>query len=71
MVLERESRLELSSCIENSTFTGIKTEIILVNENREETWNSFEKSVSFLFFIYSYYKIKYHLARQIKFSIIF
>lgn len=67
MVLERElrleSRLELSSCIENSTFTGIKTEIILVNENREETWNSFEKSVSFLFFIYSYYKIKYHLAR--------
>lgn len=63
MVLERESRLELSSCIENSTFTGIKTEIILVNENREETWNSFEKSVSFLFFIYSYYKIKRHLAR--------
>ena len=67
MVLERElrleSRLELSSCIETSTFTGIKTEIILVNENREETWNSFEKSVSFLFFIYSYYKIKRHLAR--------
>ena len=67
MVLERElrleSRLELSSRIENSTFTGIKTEIILVNENREETWNSFEKSVSFLFFIYSYYKIKRHLAR--------
>ncbi len=67
MVLERElrleSRLELSSCIENSTFTDIKTEIILVNENREETWNSFEKSVSFLFFIYSYYKIKCHLAR--------